>query len=242
MKKKLYLIIIFLLFISCGNTKNNSTIEKDKKLIKNFIENILVNRENNYESIIELSNKYSQIRELESKKNGRKNLDSLIQIAYREGNKKNIKKLNKQYNELQISKIESHAKNRFEEALKLNIDNNFINSNFSIYNKTKKDSLSIIETIGQYSAMYKESYDKESWQDYKIIHYSEVKNHANLLKSDMYLSLEYNKLKSIYFVMFDNKTNRVMLFTIENNKIISFFPHLVFGVGPTKPYLLNEKP
>ena len=110
-----------------------------------------------------------------------------------------------------------------------------------IYNKNKDEKNKILEMVNLSIMSLEKSIKSEKWDNYKIVHYKEVESHSEIKNSKIYSTLEFNKLNSVYFSIFDNNPERVGIYIVENNKIISFFPHLVFGVGSTKPYLLNKK-
>ncbi len=201
MKKYLFLITFIFIFFNCNKTKSQSDIENDKKLINNFIKNIILKENNcNYEEINKLTMLYAQNQSNKTKIQ----LDSLAKNILLKNNKKYKTYLN-------------------------------------FYDKTENDKNKIIEMVNYAIMLNKESIKREEWYSHKIVHYEEVKNYSKIKSSKIYKELKYNKLNTVYFSIFDNNENSVCLYVVENNKIISFFPHLNIGNDPIEPYLLNKK-
>ncbi len=151
-----------------------------------------------------------------------------------------IKKLTAIYNRnpspVTKHKLDSMSKIVFTKGTKL------YNSYLDIYDKTEVDKHKILEMVNFVLLTYKETAKIEKWGGCNVVHYSEVNNYPQIKSSKMYINLEYEALDNVYFGFFNEDPDWVTLFVAQHDKIISFFPHMVFGVGATKPYLLNEKP
>lgn len=236
--KKIIVLIVFSLCLSCQNQ-----INEDKKVVNAFTQKILLQSKfdisifNDFQDkIVESYNDNNQV----NKK--RQHLDSIIKsLMQNSENKEVIENYIKEYKEIKISQktellqdsIDAYLNNVFSKA----IINKYVKLNSSNESTSKK----ILKEIQTNLIALKLNID--IMNDYKIIHYPEVKNYSEITNSEVYQKLKYDKLENVYFVVFDRSEPLVIFFIVENNKIISFFGNSLrtSKKDPLIPYLLNEE-
>lgn len=81
--KKLIIFLLSIQFIGCFN--QTKIKEENKKLIQNFVEEVIKDDKRDYTEIEKYSNLIIKIKEKEDKTNGKKQLDSIIQNSIRLG-------------------------------------------------------------------------------------------------------------------------------------------------------------
>ncbi|WP_417196176.1 hypothetical protein [Bizionia sp.] len=105
----------------------------------------------------------------------------------------------------------------------------------------KDEKVEILEMSNFVIMAYQEQINKENWSKIKILSYKEAKSDSIVSKSEIFKNLKYSDFDKVYFTVFDNNSNRVNFYIIDDNKIISFFPHLHKNKSSISPYFLNKK-